>query len=358
MGRVLAILAGVVLLVVGVVGGLALADRLERADPEDTEVVKPDLGSTPVVRTDLIERETFEASLEFSNRRVVSGGLPGTVTAVPEGDDRIEVGDMLIEVDGSPVIVMRGARPMWRPLGPDIDPGPDIAQLEENLSEWGLLVDGDDEPLQPDDEFDDDTAAAVEAWREDRGLSESETVELGRVVFFEQSVRVGAVLVAVGDVIGPGTPLLEVSTPDQEVILELPVDDRDLAAVGDAVQVVLPGQVTTSGTIREISRVVRSVPGPVESSDVVDVIIDLDDPGLARDLDRAPVDVELVSDRAEGVLAVPVNSLIALSEGGYAVQVDREGERVLVGVEIGTFLDTLVEVEGDLAEGDLVVVPR
>jgi peptidoglycan hydrolase-like protein with peptidoglycan-binding domain len=357
-GRVLAILAAVVLVVAGIVAGLALADRLERSSPDESEAVKPELGTTPVVRTDLVEQATFDASLEFADRRVVPGGLSGTVTAVPEGGARVGIGDALVEIDGTPVIIMEGSRPMWRPLSVDIDPGPDVLQLEENLADLGLLIDADDEPLDPDDEFDDDTAAAVEAWREEVGLSEGEIVELGRIAFFEGAVRVGAVLVSVGDVVGPSVPLLEVSEPDQEVVLELPVDDRDLAVVGDTVTVVLPGDVDALGTIREISRVVRSIPGPVEPTDVVEVIIDLADADLAGELDRAPVDVELVSDRAEGVLAVPVNALLALSEGGYAVQVDRDGQRTLVGVEIGTFLDTLVEVAGDLAEGDMVVIPR
>ncbi len=136
------------------------------------------------------------------------------------------------------------------------------------------------------------------------------------------------------------------------------MDDRDLAVVGGEVVVVLPDDLEAPGSITNISRIVTSIPGPGESTDVVEVTIELDDPSLASGVDRAPVDVELESDRAEGVLAVPVNALVALAEGGYAVQLIEGDQRRLVGVEIGTFLDTLVEVEGDISEGDLVVVPR
>jgi multidrug efflux pump subunit AcrA (membrane-fusion protein) len=60
----------------------------------------------------------------------------------------------------------------------------------------------------------------------------------------------------------------------------------------------------------------------------------------------------------KGVLAVPVNALLALAEGGYAVEVDRGGRRELVGVTLGLFADGLVEVKGHgLAAGDRVVVP-
>jgi multidrug efflux pump subunit AcrA (membrane-fusion protein) len=89
-----------------------------------------------------------------------------------------------------------------------------------------------------------------------------------------------------------------------------------------------------------------------------EVEIALDDPSVAGGLDEAPVDVRVVSDTAEDVLAVPVTALLALAEGGYAVEVvDADGSTRLVGVEPGFFAEGLVEVTGDVAEGDLVVVP-
>jgi hypothetical protein len=58
------------------------------------------------------------------------------------------------------------------------------------------------------------------------------------------------------------------------------------------------------------------------------------------------------------VLAVPVKALLALSDGGYAVEVRRGGETVLIGVETGKFAGGLVEVKGELTEGDQLVVPQ
>ncbi len=359
MPRILSILLGLVLLAAGVVLGITLAGQLTNSDSGAATVVdKPDLGSAPVVRTDLIERASFPASLEFRDRQVLAAQLAGTITQIPAGGQIVRPGDTLIEIDGSPVIVMAGVRPMWRPLADGIDPGPDVVQLEENLVAGGYLLDDSDTAVEPDDEFDDTTADAVEQWREDVGLSEGRQLELGRVVFLTEPVRVGDVLVDPGDVVGPGVPLMEVSATAQHVRLELPVDDRDLASVGGAVVVVLPDDTEVTGSITDISRVVTSVPGPGEPIDVVEVTIELDDPSQAGGVDRAPVDVELESDRAEGVLAVPVNALVALAEGGYGVQLIDGDQRRLVGVEIGTFLDTLVEIDGEISEGDLVVVPR
>ena len=56
---------------------------------------------------------------------------------------------------------------------------------------------------------------------------------------------------------------------------------------------------------------------------------------------------------------MPVNALLALLEGGYAVErVADDGTSTLVGVELGIFQDGWVEVRADgLDAGDTVAVP-
>jgi hypothetical protein len=56
---------------------------------------------------------------------------------------------------------------------------------------------------------------------------------------------------------------------------------------------------------------------------------------------------------------VPVEAVLALSEGGYAIEVvDGEGGAThLVGVELGVFADGMVEIVGDVDAGAEVVVP-
>jgi hypothetical protein len=68
--------------------------------------------------------------------------------------------------------------------------------------------------------------------------------------------------------------------------------------------------------------------------------------------------VVVTSEEAAGVLTVPVDALLAVAEGGYAVERVRDGGTQLVGVETGAFADGHVQVTGDLADGDEVVVPR
>ena len=57
-------------------------------------------------------------------------------------------------------------------------------------------------------------------------------------------------------------------------------------------------------------------------------------------LDQAPVDVSITTATVRNVLAVPVNALLALAGGGYAVEeVESSGVRRLVGVSVGLFDD-------------------
>ena len=70
--------------------------------------------------------------------------------------------------------------------------------------------------------------------------------------------------------------------------------------------------------------------------------------------------MDITTKGVDDALSVPVTALVGRSGGGFAVEVVRAGgRRELVAVRLGLFDTTggRVEVEGDLAEGDRVVVP-
>ena len=125
----------------------------------------------------------------------------------------------------------------------------------------------------------------------------------------------------------------------------------------DRVTVVLPDDTEAGGTVTFVASVATRSSQSMEVT--FEVIVALDDVTVAAGLDQAPVDVEVVTESRPGVLAVPVTALLALSEGGYAVEVDDgDGTTRLVAVDPGLYADNLVEVASSgLQVGDLVVVP-
>lgn len=228
--------------------------------------------------------------------------------------------------------------------------GRDVEQLEAALAALGF------DPGEIDGTFTDETRAAVSSWQASTGLEQDGVVDLGEVVFLETSVLVSDGLSSVGSRVGPGSPVLAVSSSDKVVRVNLPARDQGVVSVGDDVIVVLPDFSETPGVVVSVATTATVDQG---NQAVFEVIVELLDPSVAGSLDEAPVDVDVISDSVEGVLAVPVSALVALSEGGYAVRVDNGGgSSRLVAVDPGFFADGLVEIAGDgLKAGDRVVVP-
>jgi len=232
-----------------------------------------------------------------------------------------------------------------------LDPGPDIAQLEA-----ALLALGYGEGMDVDDEFTLETRSAVLAWQADVGAPTDGIVNLGEVYFSSDELRVSEQLATVGATVGTSTPVLGITAADIVVRVDLPADDQGLLSTGDRVTVVLPSSVEVPATVDSVATVATFTN---QGSAVFEVVISLDDPEAAAGLDEAPVDVDVVSDSVADVLAVPVSALVALAEGGYAVEVQQgDGTTVLVAVEPGFYADGLVEVtDTQLQPGMLVVVP-
>jgi hypothetical protein len=163
------------------------------------------------------------------------------------------------------------------------------------------------------------------------------------------------------------------------------VTQEDLVKPGDVVSIVLPdGTSTVEGRVQAVGTV-ASCPGgggtgtgsggpsgsgssdqsPCESggsgnssTPTVTVTITLDRTPRGAALDQAPVNVNITTDRADDVLAVPVNALLALQDGGYGLDVVAGTSSHLVGVTTGLYSSTLVQVSGSgITAGTRVEVP-
>ena len=279
-----------------------------------------------------------------------SRALTGTVTHLVAEGETLDQGDVLLAIDGEPVVLLLGDVPAYRLMEVGVE-GADVLQLQVALEELGF-----GSGLTSDGTFNLATAAAVVLWQVSVGARPDGIVNLGDVVFLPEPIRVGETLVSVGVELRDGMQILSASSNATNVSVDLSTDDQDLVEVGLSVVVILPDASREPGVVSEIGTVVQA---NQQGATFFEMLVTLVDPDAAPGLDEAPVDVEIVSDRADDVLAVPVTALLALSEGGYAVEVVTEdGSVALVAVDPGLFADGLVEVTSDvLAEGMEVILP-
>ena len=88
----------------------------------------------------------------------------------------------------------------------------------------------------------------------------------------------------------------------------------------------------------------------------------LTDPKATGNLDQAPVTVAITNASVKNALVVPVDALLALANGGYALEeIESSGAHQLVAVTLGLFddADGLVQVSGSgVAAGQKIVVPN
>lgn len=310
--------------------------------------------TTTVERRDIVTTTTLAGTVTYRDDRSIAADLDGTITALPEVGATIAPGEALYAIDGVAVPVLPGDLPLWRELSVDSDDGQDVLVLEQALVDLGYA---DPDEVTVDEEFTAETADAVEAMREDLGLPEGDTIAPGAVVVLPGAVRVAGLDLDVGARIQAGVPVMTVTGTTRVVEVDLDAGDQGLLAVDDAVEVELPDDTTVAGTVTRVSPVAeaRGAEGPdAEPTYVIPVEVTLGEG--AETFDEAPVDVVVADEVAADVLAVPVEAVLALAEGGYALEVVEDGATRLVAVELGDFADGWVEVRGDgIAEGTEVV---
>ncbi|ANJ27795.1 efflux RND transporter periplasmic adaptor subunit [Agromyces aureus] len=332
-------------------GGLAAANAF--GPPPAASEQQREYSTVPIEEGTLSGTRTMPGTLDYAASKDLPSGVGGVLTEVPDAGSQIGVGGALFAVDNVDVYLFHGALPAWRAFERGMGDGPDVKQLEENLKALGFF----DE--EPDEEFDWDTEAAIEAWQEATGQAETGRIDLGRVVFAPTDLRIAEVKAAVGDAIGPGVAAVKVSGLVKEVKAKLKLADQKLGVVGNQVQLQLPGGVQTTGTITAVGQPVEEENNGM-SSVVVPVTIALDDPAAADGIQRANVTVDFPSETRENVLSVPVEALMAVPGGGFGVEIAKsDGTTELVAVEAGLFAGGRVEISGAGIEAGLdVVVPK
>jgi len=352
-------------LVPAVVGVTAVAGVLvtRRVVPVDSPSAPgAHTGTVQVVRTTLRTTRQYYGALGYGAPTAIAAATTGRAyTWLPRPGAVVRQGERLYEVDGRAVPLLAGARPVWRTLAVGTPAGPDIAQLNTDLVALGYAS-----GIGGNTTYDWRTRAAVRDWQRALGVLVTGAVDLGQVVFAAVPLRVASVAATLGAPAEPGQPLLTATAPRQVVELPVPVDQAYLVHRGDRVTVTMPDAVTqTPGTVTGVSATAgpagepSAAPGngpPVPAT--VTVTIRPTDSRLLARFSSAPVSVQITTQQARNVLAVPVSALLARPGGGYAVSVVEGTSSHDVAVSTGLYSDTLVHVAGaGIHPGTTVAVP-
>ncbi|HUK97573.1 MAG TPA: peptidoglycan-binding protein [Gaiellaceae bacterium] len=300
------------------------------------------------------------AAVTAAQASATSYGPSSTYTQLPAVGAIVRVDGVLYEISGEPVVLLYGQVAPWRAFVPGMSPGRDVAELNRNLEAlgFGASLGGD--------AYTGSTVAAVKRFQAAHGLPATGSLLLGSVVFAPSAIRVTAVTPTVGAAVQPG-PVLTTTSLAREVTIALDAGQQTDVAVGDPVTITLPDNSTTPGRVTYVGTVATTPPssdqggGGGTSSPTIEVDVTPTDPAATGKLDQAPVSVSITTGQVHGALVVPVNALLALASGGYAVEVvGAGGVHHLVAVRTGLFddADGYVQVTSSgLAAGQRVVVP-
>jgi peptidoglycan hydrolase-like protein with peptidoglycan-binding domain len=348
------------MLAVAVLGGAgwwtAGHPGLDRGTPAATPAAPT--ATATIQRQNLSGQTKVSGTLGYAGSATVQSPLSGRITWLPKAGRVIGRGGTLFAVDNQPVHLFYGTKPAWRDLSSGVDDGPDIRQLEQNLAALGY---DPDQQMTVDNHYTAATAAAVKRWQKACGLDQTGTFTTAMpAVFLPWAVRVNALSASVGGQAAPGGPAYTVTSNRHQVSVDLDVSQQSYVKQGDQVEVVLPNGRRVKGRVGEVGRVAETSGEPPNQTTTIPVTVVLDNPRAGGRLDQAPVDVYVTTESRKGVLAVPVTALLALKEGGYAVEtVDAAGQHQLVAVRLGVFSNGMVEVAGSgLRAGTKVVTAQ
>lgn len=335
-------------------GGVFLGDYFETPE-EATLRQSPEV--VPV--TDPLQREVLERTLRFraatapaerSAPRFAAATAGRIVTDVfAVAGQEIRSGEVLLEVEGRPVIVLTGSFPGWRDLTWPMPAGRDISQLQSALAELDLYQD------EVDGKYEASTLRAVFALYDSIGYdppSRSDVIH-GEFVFVPSGLRiVERVGVEVGDTFD--AEAITLASAAQRLEAELSADQRQLTKPGLILRATgLPGEPWSSVIER-----VAEVEAPEDAAGPTTAIYTTDP--IPSSLLGHPA-WEIVVEATDGPVLSASPAAVHLNPDRDPYVVVLEGsEEVITPVRVGVVTNSRAEVtsvvEGALQPGDALVL--
>ncbi len=365
-----------------------------------------------VERHDIVVKETIQGTLEAANQVEIKAKVGGQLEKlyVQEGD-RVEPGDLLAQIEttelrqalrraeASLAIAqaeyerVKAGDPASRRIATEAELKTARQQLrtaEENLKRLEELHQKGYVTDQELDQARDQVVAAKERVRsleaayeeQKKGALETELkvarANLKRAQIEYQIAqenlqnatirspvagKVLAVMLDPGDTVVPaiggreGQPIMVIGNTDQ-IVVKGKIGERLVGKVRPGMPVkfsftFLPEDQRIDGVIRKVSSFGQAnQQGVVEFEIEMEVTGKLDQPRLG-----SYAKAEVITDRAEQVLAVPVQAIQTNDGGSYVIRLGPDGSREEVPVKTGISDGKFVEIREGLREGDRVVIP-
>jgi hypothetical protein len=321
-------------------GGLA-----DNADPT---------AVTTISQGDITSQTQVSGTLGYSGTYTVVNQAQGTIIWLPTVGQVVTEGHVLYDVSGDPIVLLYGSTPAFRTLSEgttdSATSGADVAELNNDLVALGYLTSAD--IVSEPSDFTAYTKAGVEELQAALGVPQNGVLTLGQVVFLPSAARItgDGQNTVLGGMAQPGSQILTATSTTRVVTINLNADQLGDVAVGDKVTITLPNGQNTPGTVTSVGTVAtNSGGGNGNSSPTITVLVTPDNPSVTGSLDQAPVEVSITQGSAKNVFVVPVDALLPLSTGGYALEViGARGVHTLEPVNLGLFDDAneLVQVSG------------
>jgi hypothetical protein len=335
-------IAGSVAAIVLIGGGVAFATLRPHPVPA-AAASDPTLTTTKVRKMDLSDTRMVAGTLGYGAAHTVKGAGSGVLTALPAVGTKVARGKALFRVDDQPVVVLYGDTPLFRPIDKPGLTGRDVLELRHNLTALGYHS-----AARQGDTSDASLLSALAKWQKDLGLPSPGALQPSQAVVLTGPGRVSAVTASAGD--PADGPVLSVTSTTKVISVPMSPADASSLHTGLAVTITLPDGTSVPGRISSIGATVSDAGA---DGDPPKMTVFVTPSRAVSAFDAAPVQVRFTTITRQGVLAVPVGALVALREGGYAVQ---RTDGSLAPATVGVFAGGMVQVSGPgIAEGTTVV---
>jgi hypothetical protein len=332
------------------------------------DTVSAAVGSTTQVGSTLLSARQSERQLLVP----AAIGTGGTVDRVIAPGTPVTTGTVLLWQNGVPVIAIEGDQAALPALARDLSLAA-VAGSDVDIFERMLVATGNDpdQAIVVDDIYDEATAAAAVRFYSSLGLvpDADPFIPAGAFVVVPTGLVAGTALLA--DISASATAALtsdqvalSLTSPPRKVTTSAPINDPTFA-MGAVIDVQFPDGTVQPGTVVAVGNVASTSSDVPGSTPTVSIDIQVDNiPASVESFVEVPVTLRVVAESAPAALVVPVGALVALAEGGFALETvtgkaaDGTDITTLVGVKPGLFVDGFVAVTGaDIAAGQTVVVP-